>query len=244
MAVVIPSIILVLDISTLSNSSASEWMGFSRVGACHLPQVVYDEIRGLFDRSADPDLERIARDFSRFYGRSGWKITEVTSHHPSLKAASGQALTQRSRIGLAVARTAYGLAQQHPGHLVVLVANERLLLQRLYEINVANLSGITGQDLLQWSQTGRRPVAISQKLQQLRSQTEQSGEARSPEQAVTPKKSAGRTNVTVSPTRQSSVRRAAVSMPSWLPEVITGVTAIAGLALAAFLVWRIFFQNS
>ncbi|NJL22252.1 MAG: hypothetical protein HC895_17800 [Leptolyngbyaceae cyanobacterium SM1_3_5] len=165
----LPPVSLVLDISALSAASAREWLEFSRVGTSHVPQVVYEEMNFLFDRSPDPDLERVARAFKRFYANSGWQITDETGHHPALKVASGQAMTKRGRVSLAVARCAYGLAQNHANNLVVLVSSDRALLQRLYDIQLPNLCGITGAALLQWCRSGQRPIAVSQKLQQMRS---------------------------------------------------------------------------
>lgn len=164
----IPRVLLVLDISALSTATPKEWLEFSRIGTGYLPQVIYEEMKFLFDRSPDPDLERISRAFTRFYPTSGWQITDETASHAALKVASGQAMTKRSRVSLAVARCAYGLALNNPSSLIVLVTADRSLLQRVYDIQVNNLCGVTGPALLQWSRSGQRPIAVSQKLQQMR----------------------------------------------------------------------------
>ena len=159
---------LILDISTLSATTTREWLGFSRAGDCYIPHMVYEEIRFLYERSPDPDLERVSREFHRFYTTSGWKISEVTGHHPLLKSATGRALTKRARVALAVARCAYGEAQKNPKQLVVLVTSDRAILQRIYDIQLPNLAGIPSAALLNWSRSGKRPVAVTQKLQELR----------------------------------------------------------------------------
>ena len=159
---------LILDISTLSATTIREWLGFSRAGDCYIPHVVYEEIRFLYERSPDPDLERVSREFNRFYSSSGWKISEVTGHHPLLKSATGRALTKRARVALAVARCAYGEAQQHSKQLIVLVTSDRAILQRTYDIQLPNLAGIPSSALLNWSRSGKRPIAVTQKLQELR----------------------------------------------------------------------------
>ena len=159
---------LVLDISTLSATTTREWLGFSRAGDCYIPHVVYEEIRFLYERSPDPDLERVSREFNRFYATSGWKISEVTGHHPLLKSATGRALTKRARVALAVARCAYGEAQKHSKQLIVLVTSDRAILQRIYDIQLPNLAGIPSSALLNWSRSGKRPIAVTQKLQELR----------------------------------------------------------------------------
>ncbi|MBF2075669.1 MAG: hypothetical protein IGS50_18165 [Synechococcales cyanobacterium C42_A2020_086] len=246
--VAVPPVILVFDISALSAATPSEWREFSRVGSCYVPQVVYEEMKLLFDRSPDPDLERIAKSFNRFYATSGWRITDTSGHHAALKVGSGQALTRRARVSLAVGRCAYGLAETFPNSLVVLVTKDRSLLQRLYEIPSVNLCGITVDNLLQWSRTGQRPIPVSQKLQQFRST-----------HGIPPTGTTGtsQTYQRTSPTRLTSPKRATVtrkwvSTPDWIPDVVSLLLAAGGLAVAGYLIWllinnatiRQFFPNS
>ncbi len=253
---------LVLDISTLSSTSTREWLGFSRAGACYIPQVVYEEMRFLYERSPDPDLERVARDFNRFYATSGWRITEVVGHHTILKSATGYALTKRMRVALAVARCAYGLAEQHPKSLVVLVASDRAILQRVYDIQAHNLAGIPGSSLLQWSRTGQRPIAVSQKLQQLKisgslepisstiSYTHRptSGTRNQPSSSVAPSSSSSK-QLRSSSGRQSSAQRqrksgSPITLPDWFPQVASIVSALIALGLAGWVIWLMFFTNA
>jgi hypothetical protein len=226
---------LVFDISALSAATPSEWREFSRVGICHVPQVVYEEMTLKFDRSPDPDLERIAKAFNRFYATSGWRITDTSGHHAALKVGSGQALTRRSRVSLAVGRCAYGLAEAAPGSLVVLVTKDRSLLQRLYEIPAVNLCGITVDNLLQWSRTGQRPIPVSQKLQQFRAAhglqpTGTTGISQT-YQRTSP------TRLSAHPVSSGTKLRNAVSTPDWLPDLISLLLAAVGLAVAGYLIW-------
>ena len=234
--VAVPPVILVFDISALSVASPSEWREFSRVGSCYVPQVVYEEMKLMFDRSPDPDLERIAKSFNRFYASSGWQITDVNAHHPSLKVGSGQALTRRARVSLAVGRCAYGLSQAFPNSLIILVSKDRSLLQRLYEVPVVNLCGITGESLLQWSRTGQRPIAVSQKFQQFRTAYNLP-----PSTAVAAQpRASGRTATSypVSETQSKSAKlRSVASLPDWMPDLMSLILAAVGLAIAGFLVW-------
>ncbi|MBD2092898.1 hypothetical protein H6F67_23905 [Microcoleus sp. FACHB-1515] len=243
----LPPVSLVLDISALSAASPREWLEFSRVGTSHVPQVVYEEMNFLFDRSPDPDLERVARAFKRFYANSGWQITDETGHHPALRAASGQAMTKRSRVSLAVARCAYGLAQNHPANLVVLVSSDRALLQRLYDIQLPNLCGITGAALLQWCRSGQRPIAVSQKLQQMRSTAK--AEAAPARSAIGGKATAIQTKTAIQQTTKGQSTKGQLtkgqstkiqpSVPSLSKRSIPlwGVAAIAAAAL--LIVWAI-----
>lgn len=244
MSMVLPPVVLVLDVSALSASSPREWLEFSRVGTVQIPQVVSEEMRFLFDRSPDPDLERVARAFTRFYPTSGWKMTDVSGHHPALKVASSQAMTKRSRVSLAVARCAYGLSQGYPGSLVVLVSSDRALLQRLYDVQTSNLCGITGPALLQWSRSGQRPIAVSQKLQQMRvpggrspatvsqsSQTNSSGRfvATSVSKTTVQAKTLIQQSTKIQSDGLASRRKRSLTQSWWIMAIaaIAGVTAIA-----------------
>ncbi|MCU0566441.1 MAG: hypothetical protein MUF49_07570 [Oculatellaceae cyanobacterium Prado106] len=229
--VAIPPVLLVFDISALSTSSPSEWREFTRVGTCYIPQVIYEEMKMMFDRSPDPDLERIAKDFTRFHATSTWKVTEADAHHVALKMATGQSMTRRARVSLAVGRCAYALSQSFQTSIVVLVTKDRSLLQRLYEIPEVNLCGITGEALLQWSRSGQRPIAVIQKVQQFRTAhglTIQATKERSamPANAVRATQSAKEATFHSSP-----------GMPAWLPDAISLVLTGVGLAIAGGLIW-------
>jgi hypothetical protein len=229
--VAIPPVILVFDISALSAASCSEWREFARVGNCCIPQVIYEEMKMMFDRSPDPDLERIAKDFQRFYTTSNWQVTQADAHHAALKMGAGQSLTRRARVSLAVGRSAYALSQTFQSSMVVLVTKDRSLLQRLYEIPEVNLCGITGEALLQWSRSGSRPIAVIQKIQQFRTahgmiaNAAASHSERHSVAAISVSKSAKPTLVNE------------LTMPEWLPDVASMVMAFVGLAIAGYLVY-------
>lgn len=235
-----PPVILVFDVSALSAAAPTEWREFSRVGNCYVPQIAYEEMKMLFDRSPDPDLERLAKAFNRFYATSGWKVSEANAHHPLFKAGSGQAMTRRARVSLAVGRCAYGMSQEFPNSLVVLVSKDRSLLQRLYEIPSFNLCGITGDALLQWSRTGQRPIAVSQKFQQFRAA--HGMQPAPPQNPPTPSQPHPSTMSppAATPSLTKSVRSSPVRGPlvsDWLPEAKSLFLAAIGLAIAAYLVW-------
>ncbi|HEY9698534.1 MAG TPA: PIN domain-containing protein [Trichocoleus sp.] len=229
-----PPVILVFDISALSATSPTEWREFSRVGMCYLPQPIYEEMKLLFDRSPDPDLERIAKAFTRFHASSGWQITDASAHHPALKAPSGQALTRRARISLAVGRCGYGLAQNFSNSMVVLITKDRTLLQRLYEIPCVNLCGIPAESLLQWSRSGQRPVPVSQRFQQFRAAhglPPNTTGASASYQRTSP------TRVSQTPSSQMPLKKAPPTLPGWLPDVVSLILAVGGLAIAGYLIW-------
>lgn len=233
-----PPVILVLDISALSAATPREWIEFSRAGSCVVPQVVYEEMKFLFDRAPDPDLERIARAFNRFYPTSGWKVSDASAHHIVLKTTSGQSLTKRSRVSLAVGRCAYGLAQTMPNSLVVVISSDRNMLQRVYDIQAPNLCAISGQALLQWSRTGQRPIAVSQKAQQMR--VASGGILTTAAPTSTYPTSATRTQAKP----VAKPKTSAANTPEWLPQVLRLSLSIAALAIAGWLAWYVFANSS
>ncbi len=231
----IPPIILVLDVNALSTATPREWLEFSRVGSCIVPQAVYEEMKFLFDRAPDPDLERIAKAFNRFYATSGWQVSDAHAHHPVLKTVNNQSLTKRSRVSLAVGRCAYGLSQTFPTSLVVLVSSDRSMLQRIYDIQSTNLCAITGQALLQWCRTGQRPIAVSQKLQRLRS----SGGTGMTTGITTTIQKTTSTPSRITAARPQSAVRDTSDLKDLLSQITSLVLALAALMFAGWLLWRL-----
>jgi len=236
-----PPVLVVLDISALSAGTHREWLEFSRIGEVHIPQAVYEEMKFLYGRTPDPDLESLARAFHHFYPTSTWKITEATAHHPSLTAAA-QALTKRARIALAAARCAYALSLNFPTYLTVLATNDRGLLQKVYEIPSNNFCAVDAPSLIQWCRSGQRPIAVSQKLQLMRS-TVASGIITQPQ--TTPSRivsTSARTSPTMlrhrsrpitKPVHPSLVSSEAVS------QFISLLMALGGVLVAGWLLWAV-----
>ncbi|MBE9182556.1 hypothetical protein IQ268_28810 [Oculatella sp. LEGE 06141] len=239
----LPPVLLILDVSALSAAPPQEWLEFSRVGSCVIPQVVYEEMRFLFDRTPDPDLERIAKAFNRLYPGNGWQISDLNAPHPELKSGTGQAMTKRARVSLAVGRCAYGMAQTVPNSLVIMVTQDRSLLQRFSQIQLPNLCGITGEALLQWCRSGQRPVNVSQKLQQFRAAVgAQSGATvvNQPYPSVMP----SRATAKKPPRTTSTPIRSSVSLPGWFPDLISLLSAVVALAIAGMIIWALFSDSS
>jgi len=244
--VFVPPTSIVLDINALTVGVPREWMEFSRAGSVFIPQVVYEELRFTYDRSPDPDLEQLARNFNRFYPTSGWQISDTVAHHALLKVATGQALTHRARVSLAVARCAYGLATSAPANLVVVVTSDRTLIQKVQEVAANNLCAITGQALLQWCRTGQRPVAVSQKLQQLRAiSSVQAGLiSKVPNTTETARVTAGTRSRTTTKTRPTPKARPVLVESQSVLQVWSLIRAGAALAIAALLIWLMLHQGT
>lgn len=237
MTTIIPPVLLVLDLSILSSTSTREWMGFSRVGTCIIPKIIYEELRFLSDRAPDPDLERVARDFQRLYKESNWKVSDVVAYHPMLKSATGEAYTKRVRLALAVSRAAYGLSQENTARLVVLAVSDRNLQQKIYDMQIPNLCAINGPTLLQWSQTGQRPIAVIQKIQQMRS----GGLLPDAAHRGTPTRIQGQTNIQSGTKKhtapRSGIPQPYVEMPHWIKDLVSTLLALGALAFAVGLFW-------
>lgn len=164
----LPPVLLLLDISVLVTSGLRDWQQFPAVGSCILPQAVADEMHALFKEAADPDLESLAKEFSRFQAQSHWQSTEIMATHPRLKAPEGHAISKKTRLSLAVARCAYGVAQRYSSRMVVLATNNQTQIQKLQALEMPNLCCITSAALRQWSQYGVRPISVMQRWQQMK----------------------------------------------------------------------------
>ena len=160
-----PPIAILLDLSSIIGSSIREWQEYSRIGNCYLPQIIYEEIEFLTGRAPEPNVEKTAREFTRFFPESGWQLTNAHAVHPTINPAAGQNLSKQARLVVSVAQCMYGFAQENPDKLVVFVSNSQPILQRVPGLNTANLCGITTAALLQWVRTKQRPPAVTQKLQ-------------------------------------------------------------------------------
>ncbi len=245
MSAVLPSILLLFDTSALLACRTRDWQLFSRIGDCYLPRVVSQEISFLRDRASETDTESAAREFERFYPTSGWRQTSSIASHPKLRPAEGHALSNRARVALAVAQTAYGLARNHPDSLVVLVANDQGLTQKVRSLELSNLCGIPLSALMQWLRTQRRPQAVNHQLQTMRlgvgefTMVGAGHRYRSPAATAVAGTHATVTPTTLKPTRRSPVsqrsRRRLFNPMGLLSQLITlGIVITLGIA-----VWRV-----
>jgi hypothetical protein len=167
----IPPFLIVFDSTALLAGNARDWQDISRLGECFVPMPVLKELRSLCDRAPDPETEAKAREFARFYPNSAWKQANELVEHSSLNPVAGHSLSKRARLSLEVLESAYGLARRHPEALVVLIANDQPMLQRLTPLKTNNLCGIPFTALLQWHRTQRKPESVSKHLQLMRSLT-------------------------------------------------------------------------
>lgn len=164
----LPPFLIVLDLSAVMASSVRHWQEFSRLGECFIPKAVLEEIQLLCSHAIAPAQERTAREFVRFFSESGWKATTSIAQHAALKPTEGHALSKKTRLSLATAQAAYGLARNRPEGLVVVAANDQGLVQRLRLLNTPNLCGLPLTVLVQWSRSARKPPVVANQLHAMR----------------------------------------------------------------------------
>ena len=164
----LPPLLLLLDLSAVLAGQPREWQEFSRLGQCLVPQAVYQELQALSQDAIEKTHELTARAFMQFFPDSGWQLSATTATHPALMPTPGQRESKRARLALAVAECAYGLARLSDGQLIVLVANDPALVQRLHTVQAANLCGLPLTTLLNWSRSSRRPAVVTQQMQAMK----------------------------------------------------------------------------
>jgi rRNA-processing protein FCF1 len=237
----LPPFLLVFDISALISSGEREWREFSRIGDCFVPRAVLEEIQHLCDRATETSQEQVAREFSRFFPVGGWKSTLSIATHPALKPAEGHELSKRARLALTVAQTAYGLARNRSDALVVLVANDQGLMQRIRGLGVANLSTIPLVALVQWGRTGRKPPVVTHQLQAMRTTTSTTVPAtvgKPPRAVASPP---AKPITTPSPAVRRSTRPA-LRIP--IASIFFNLLTVAMVGAVAALFWHLLFPHS
>ncbi|BAU10289.1 hypothetical protein LEP3755_07730 [Leptolyngbya sp. NIES-3755] len=163
-----PQIFLLIDLNTFFACKPYEWLEFSKVGRCYVPQIVYEELDAWATSRSQSHESRIAREFRRFMLESDWQLTRGASPTPTgtLISTESRPITRRARLALDVKNSAEDLARSSIGRLVVVVSNDRALIQQVLALNLDNLTGIPVSTLLTWSRSKRQPPIV---LQQVRS---------------------------------------------------------------------------
>lgn len=156
-----PRIFLLIDLNTFFACKPYEWLEFSRVGRCYVPQVVYEELEAWAMSRSESIESKIAREFRRFMLESDWQLTR------SLISTESRPMTRRARLALDVRNSAEDLARSSIGRLVVVVSNDRALVQQVQALKFDNLTGIPVSTLLAWSRTQRQPPIVLQHLRSM-----------------------------------------------------------------------------
>lgn len=234
-----PPVLVLLDLSALLGSSLREWQEYSRIGNCYLPQMVYEEIEFLTGRAPEPQVEKVARDFMRFFPDSGWQLTNAHATHPAIAPPGGASLSKQARLVISVAQCAYGFALEQTDNLVVFVSNTQPILQRIPSLGTPNLCGVTRAAFLQWVRTGEQPPAVS--AQQQTFSTVGAATANGQAKAPTPAKS----TPTAVPTMTGPASAARPASPAnksgrtgSLSRLVGGVISLVVIAALGLVAWR------
>ena len=163
------SIILVFEPRAILAGRTRDWSQFRQIGTCLIPQIVLEELEFLTKRAVEPEEERTAREFLRFFPDSAWQINNSRQSHPSFSHKDGAHQSKSARLQLALVESIYGIATDNPDKLVVLVSNQGNLRNQLEKIEQNNLATLPLTQFIQWLRTQQKPVNISQKLQDLNS---------------------------------------------------------------------------
>ncbi|ABC98845.1 MULTISPECIES: PIN domain-containing protein [unclassified Synechococcus] len=150
--------LLVFDSSAILAGRPALWQEWARFGVCVLPQAVMAELERLTRQAIDPQEESTARAFLRHWPRLGFAVSEARALVGEVNAGE-QSL--RVRLEQAIAECAYALAQQQPGSLVVVVSNDRPLVERVQGLGLANLCAISLAELNRWMRQRQRPQAVA-----------------------------------------------------------------------------------
>lgn len=152
--------LLILDVSAILGTQLVAWKNWDRFGQCILPQEVLEELTSL--QQQDLDLDQRIRDFMMFAADSNFRVIEiqlfVRSTHENKRSLSA-----------AVAETAYALAREQVGTLVVVVSKKKSLIQRILTLGIVNLTAVSVVELYHWQTNHQKPLSVEQTLDRMSS---------------------------------------------------------------------------
>lgn len=212
-----PQIFLLIDLNTLYACKPYEWLEFSRVGRCFVPQVVYEELDSWALSRSESIEVRIAREFRRFMLESDWQLARSL-----ISTEMARPFSRRARLAIDVRNCAEDLARSSVGRLVVVVSNDRALVQQVQALNLENLTGIPVSTLLTWSRSKRQPPIVLQHLRSMQTHSLQL-------------LGAGRSRSQVFSIESPKSYPAPVYPKSWLDRLIPVLIILGGLTLG----WQI-----
>jgi hypothetical protein len=157
-----PQIFLFLDLNTLFACKPYEWLEFSPLGRCFVPEAVHQELEAWAGNRSDSTEAKIAREYCRFMLEGDWQRARSP-----IPTETNRPFTRRARLALDVRNSAQDLAQLNPGRLVVVVSNDRALLQQVQALHLENLTGIPVSTCLTWSRTKRQPPVVLQHVRSM-----------------------------------------------------------------------------
>jgi hypothetical protein len=160
--------LLVFDTTAILASQTRQWQEWARFGQCVMPLAVYQDIEFLTQRAIEPQQEAVAREFVRYSATGDFVISDAEALVKEHEEEASQ-LSKRLRLVQAIAECAYALAKQQVGTLVVVVSNDRPLVDRIQRLQpqIPNLAAISVAELVQWNRLQQRPRNIDQALRRM-----------------------------------------------------------------------------
>ena len=222
------SIILVFELRSILAGKTRDWNEFNTVGSCLIPQLIIEELDYLTKRATNPDDEKTAREFMRFFPDSGWQTSMITSPHASLSASEGENMSKNARLQLATAESVSAIALSNSDKLIVFVANNNNLKNQIEELNISNLSTLTLTQFTQWIRTKQLPINVSQKKSSLSSNNK---EILTSTPTAKPKKSSNQRAYTYQ--SRAKVKKKENPLSFIIPSVLT----VAGVLFVGILSW-------
>jgi len=220
------SIILVFELRSILAGKTRDWNEFNSVGSCLIPQVVMEELEYLTTRATNPDEEKTAREFMRFFPDSGWQTSAITSPHTHIPESEGETMSKNARLQLATAEAISAIALSTSDKLLVLVANNNNLKNQIEELAIENLTTLTLPQFMQWVRSKQLPTNVSQK----RSSFHTNNNGISTSKISTPKQSSPQNSYTYEP--RAKIKKKQNPFSFILPTVLTiiGVLFVGGLS--------------
>lgn len=230
------SIILVFEPRAILAGRTRDWSQFHKLGTCLIPQVVLEELEFLTKRAVEPEVEKAAREFCRFFPDSAWQVSNYQNTHPSFQHKQGENMSKSARLQMAIAEAVYGIATDNSDKLVVLVANQTNLRTEIDNIGQDNLTTLPLTQFIQWLRTQQKPVNVSQKLQKFNcsdnNSTPVTGITNSPK-----KKSTSSTNKSSSQSSSGASAKVKKKKSNPLTPIISTLLAFGSLIVVSGLVW-------
>lgn len=152
-------IFLLIDLNAPFACKPHEWLEFDAIGRLFVPQAVYQEVQALASSRTDSTTAKIAREFRRFLLESDWQLTGEPFQAKTRK---------RAKLAIAVQTAAEELAHRSTGRLVVVISNDRALIQQVQALHLPNLTGIPVSTGLTWSRSKFKPPIVVEHLQEMR----------------------------------------------------------------------------
>jgi hypothetical protein len=152
--------LLILDVSAILGAQPVAWKNWDRFGQCILAQEVLQEIESLQQQDLNPEEQNRIQEFLRFAANSNYRVTEIQLF---VRATH----ENRRSLSAVVAETAYALAKEQVGTLVVVVSKKKSLIQRILSLGIVNLTAISVVELYHWQNNHHKPLSVEQALKRM-----------------------------------------------------------------------------